>query len=45
MQNEYKDKSDTCGWVITEGETPDEAERLAEKAKETLKNYIIITEE
>lgn len=45
MQNEYKDKSDTCGWVITEGETPDEAERLAEQAKETLKNYIIITEE
>lgn len=43
IQNEYKEKSDTCGWVITEGTTPDEAERLAENAREVLKKYIIIS--
>lgn len=43
MQNEYKDKSDTCGWVITEGETPNEAEQFAERARELLKKYIIIS--
>lgn len=43
IQNEYKEKSDTCGWVITEGKTPDEAEQLAERARELLKEYIIIS--
>lgn len=43
IQNEYREKSDTCGWVITEGATPDEAEQLAEDARELLKNYIIIS--
>lgn len=43
IQNEYKEKSDTCGWVITEGATPSDAERLAENARELLKNYIIIS--
>ncbi|MBE6538714.1 MAG: ATP-grasp domain-containing protein [Ruminococcaceae bacterium] len=41
-QNEYKEKSDTCGWVIATGETPCEAEENAAKAKELLANYIII---
>lgn len=39
---EYCDKSDTCGWVITTGETPHEAEECAIKAKKLLENYIII---
>ncbi len=43
-QREYRDKSDTCGWVITEGKTPAEAEALAEKAKDALENYIKIEE-
>lgn len=43
FQNEYKEKSDTCGWVITEGKTPTEAESRAEKARELLKKYIIIS--
>lgn len=38
----YKEKSDTCGWVIAKGNTPDEAEANAAFAKETLKDYIII---
>ncbi len=38
----YQDKSDTCGWVVTQGDTPDEAEQNAEKAKETLRRYISI---
>lgn len=41
-QDEYKEKSDTCGWVITTGNTPDEAEENAARAKELLANYIII---
>ena len=41
-QGPYQDKSDTCGWVITTGSTPDEAEQNAVNAKELLKNYIII---
>ena len=43
VQREYQDKSDTCGWVITEGNTPDEAEALAGKAKHMLEEYIVIT--
>ena len=42
LQGQYRDKSDTCGWVITTGSTPDEAEQHAVKAKELLKDYIII---
>ena len=38
----YQDKSDTCGWVVTSGCTPEEAEHNAEKAKEKLKSYIRI---
>lgn len=38
----YQDKSDTCGWVVTSGNTPDEAEANAEKAKEKLGEYICI---
>lgn len=41
-QNEYREKSDTCGWVIATGETPEEAEDNAASAKEVLKEYIII---
>lgn len=41
-QNEYREKSDTCGWVITTGNTPDEAENNAINAKKLLENYIII---
>lgn len=42
IQSIYKEKSDTCGWVIATGKTPDEAENNAQNAKEVLKNYIII---
>jgi len=38
----YKTKSDTCGWVITEGETPELAYQYANEAREILKKYIII---
>ncbi len=38
----YKEKSDTCGWVIARGSTPDEAEQNAVYAKNLLENYIII---
>lgn len=41
-QNEYREKSDTCGWVITTGATPEEAENRAIAAKKRLENYIII---
>ena len=39
----YKEKSDSCGWVLTYGNTPDEAEANAEKARQLLKEYIIIS--
>ncbi len=42
VQRVYTDKSDNCGWVIAEGDTPDEAEQNAERAKNVLKDYIII---
>ena len=38
----YETKADICGWVLTEGETPREASRWADKAWERLKEYIII---
>ena len=40
----YQTKSDICGWVLTEGDTPEEASRYADVAWETLQNYIIIQE-
>ena len=42
VQKPYKEKSDTCGWVITTGDTPDKAEANAKKAKKLLEDYIII---
>ncbi len=39
----YKEKSDTIGWVIAQGDTPDEAERNAAEAKNKLEKYFIIT--
>ena len=41
-QNEYREKSDTCGWVVVSGLTPEEAEQKAEKAKSKLEEYIVI---
>lgn len=43
VQKPYKEKSDTCGWVLAGGETPDEAEENAQRAKQKLKDYITIT--
>lgn len=40
--NPYREKSDTCGWVVAGGDTPDLAEQNAQKAKQLLKDYIII---
>lgn len=40
----YREKSDTCGWVIAQGDTPDQAERNAQAAKALLREYIIISE-
>ena len=42
FQNEYHDKSDTCGWVICEGNTPEEAESRASIARLKLKEYFVI---
>lgn len=42
VQRRYQDKSDTCGWVIAGGATPDEAEANAAAAKERLQAYIVI---
>lgn len=42
IQLQYRDKTDTCGWVITTGSTPDEAEYHAIQAKKLLEDYIII---
>ncbi len=43
IQRVYTDKSDNCGWVIAEGNTPDEAEANAEAARKVLRDYIVIT--
>lgn len=40
-QRIYQDKSDKCGWVVCEGETPDDAESRSEKARKLLESYII----
>ena len=42
IQNVYTDKSDTCGWVICGGETPEEAEENASNARKKLKSYFVI---
>lgn len=42
---EYREKSDTCGWVIATGKTPDEAEQNAALAKKRLENYILFERE
>lgn len=42
VQAVYKDKSDTCGWVICAGRSPEEAETLASQAREEIKNYFVI---
>ena len=42
--NPYREKSDTCGWVITQGDSPDQAEQNAQAAKELLREYITISE-
>lgn len=41
-QKEYHEKSDTCGWVICDGTTPDEAEASASLARKQLKKYFDI---
>lgn len=38
----YQTKSDICGWVLAEGNTPEEAREHADIAWNTLKEYIII---
>ena len=38
----YQTKSDICGWVLCKGNSPEEASQWADKAWETLKEYIII---
>lgn len=38
----YQTKSDICGWVLAEGETPSIAQQCADAAYERLKDYIII---
>ena len=38
----YETKADICGWILTEGDTPEEARSWADKGWETLKDYIII---
>ena len=40
--NPYREKSDTCGWVVTEGNTPDDAEANAAAAMALLRPYFVI---
>lgn len=41
----YQTKSDICGWVLCEAETPEKASLLADAAWEKLKDFIIIKED
>ena len=41
-QKDYADKSDTCGWVLCTGKTPDEAEKNASRARKLLKKFFVI---
>lgn len=38
----YQTKADICGWILAEGNTPEEARKWADKGWNTLKDYIII---
>lgn len=38
----YQTKADICGWVLAEGDTPEESRKWADKGWETLKDYIVI---
>ena len=38
----YETKADICGWVLTRGETPEEALQYSNENWNLLKNYIII---
>ena len=38
----YQTKADICGWILTEGTTPEEAQAWANKGWEMLKDYIVI---
>ncbi len=40
--NPYREKSDTCGWVIAEGDTPDLAECHAQTALTMLRSCFVI---
>lgn len=42
LQRIYTDKSDTCGWVICQGVSPEDAEQKAVKARHEIKKYITI---
>ncbi len=42
QQKIFKEKSDTCGWVICEGTSPDEAEANASMARKSLRAYFEI---
>ena len=45
IQGLYTDKSDTCGWVLCTGKTPEEAELHAANARRTLKAYFDIEDD
>ena len=38
----YETKADICGWVLTSGETPEEALEHSNNAWNLLQNYIVI---
>lgn len=42
MLPRYEMKADICGWVLTYGETPEEALNYSNKAWNLLQNYIVI---
>ena len=41
----YQTKSDTCGWVLTLGDTPEESLHYANEAWELLKDFFIISKD
>ena len=45
IQRPYMNKSDTCGWVLCTGKTPEEAEFYAANARRRLKAYFDIEED
>lgn len=42
MLPRYQTKADICGWVLAEGETPEESREWAAKGWKTLKEYLVI---